>query len=137
MQRMRIKLATWSGLVIYPFLLHVNALDSGAGIAPPILVREYRPEITVQLEQGGHIVGRVVNAGYEIVMEFGLNIDGPDGILWYKWCHSQDGSFRLDNLPPGDYWITVEGDGPEVAAKLVSIDVGQTAVVEVVLEKKV
>ena len=123
--------------IIYPFLLHVNALDSGAGIAPPILVRQYRPEITVQLEQGGHIVGRVVNADYEIVMEFGLNIDGPDGILWYKWCHSQDGSFRLDNLPPGDYWITVEGDGPEVAAKLVSIDVGQTAVVEVVLEKKV
>ena len=122
--------------IIYPFLLHVDALDSGAGIAPPLLVRGYRPEITIQLEQGGHIVGRVVNTANEVVVEFGLDIDGPDGIVAYKWRHSQDGSFRLDNLPPGDYWITVEGDGPEVAAKFVSIEVGQAVIVEVVLEKR-
>lgn len=122
--------------IIYPFLLHVDALDSGAGIAPPILVREYRPEIVVQLEQGGHIVGRVVNTTNEVVVEFGLDINGPDGIVAYKWRHSQDGSFRLDHLPPGDYWITVEGDGPEVATKFVSIEVGQTAIVDVVLKER-
>lgn len=122
---------------IYPFLLHINALDSGAGISLPLPVKEYQPEITVQLEQGGHILGRVVNADYEVVVEFRLSIKGPDGIAIHTKRHSQDGSFRLDHLPPGDYRIAVVGEGVSRGgvAKLVSIEVGQTAVVEMVFKK--
>lgn len=121
---------------IYPFLLHVNALDSAAGISIPILVREYQPEITVQLEQGGQILGRVANADSEVVVKFHLSIRGPDGIVATTSRHSRDGSFRLVNLPPGDYRIGVTGTevAPGRAVKFVSVEVGQTAIVEVVLE---
>lgn len=124
---------------VYPFLLHVDALDSGAGIALPILVSEYRPEITVQLDQGGHIFGRVVDTDYGIVTRFHLSLRGPDGIGVTTRRHAQDGSFRLDHLPPGDYRITVQAQGSSRgrASETVSIEIGQTAIVEMVLAKSI
>jgi hypothetical protein len=65
-----------------------------------------------------------------------VNVGNPTGAVHSSAPSSEDGSFRLSDLPPGDYRITVETDeGYFAVVSPVTLEAGKVRSVEMALKK--
>src|SRR5690348_3458069 len=84
----------------------------------------------VAQERGGSIVGTVTDAGHYVLPGARIEIDpkGPTSVS------DQQGRFAIQNVPPGDYTLTISYVGLLPYSARLTISSGQTERVDAVLQ---
>ena len=95
----------------YPFQIFADALDQNLGMSEVVTVERYQTEIRLQITGGGELHGSVTDAQGQPVTSFILVFDFPGLGSINRSIRSEEGAFRLVNLPQGSMTVRVRARG--------------------------
>ncbi|MEA2413958.1 MAG: large repetitive protein [Thermoanaerobaculia bacterium] len=108
---------TITGLNAGPAVLTAHSIDGNLS-SPPVTVTAPAKDVTITIPRGARIEGRVLDrATQQPVTDFAMSLPsrsqrtydfGPHG---EKTIHADDGSYAIDNVPPGAVDLTVRATG--------------------------
>jgi hypothetical protein len=117
----------------YPFRIFADALDRNLGVTEVVTVERYQPEIRLEITAGGELQGSVADADGLPVKSFTLILNPPGLGSIYQRIHSEEGFFRLVDLPQGRMIVKVRAPGFEDILRPVLIQPAESLRVEITL----
>ncbi len=117
----------------YPFQVFADGLEQNLGVTEVVTVAEFQPEIRLHIPPGGNLHGSVADREGAPVKAFSVTVDHHGLSPFGRQFHSEDGSFRLADLPEGRLVVKVRAPGFEETQRPLLIHLGETLGVEVTL----
>jgi large repetitive protein len=109
---------TLTGLAAGPAVLTAHSLDGNLS-SPPVTVTAPAKDVTITIPRGARIEGRVLDrATQQPVTDFAVSLPARSQRPFVaatahdeKPIHADDGSYAIDNVPPGAVDLTVRASG--------------------------
>jgi protocatechuate 3,4-dioxygenase beta subunit len=108
---------TLTGLAAGPAVLTAHSIDGNLS-SPPVTVTAPAKDVTLTIPRGARIEGRVLDrATQQPVADFAVSLPSRSqrtydfGPREEKTIHADDGSYAIDNVPPGAVDLTVRASG--------------------------
>jgi hypothetical protein len=108
---------TLTGLAAGPAVLTAHSIDGNLS-SPPVTVTAPAKDVTITIPRGARIEGRVLDhATQQPVTDFSVSLParGPRQFAGQapqeKTLHADDGSYAIDNVPPGAVNLTARAAG--------------------------
>ncbi|MBV9185547.1 MAG: carboxypeptidase regulatory-like domain-containing protein [Acidobacteria bacterium] len=115
---------TLNGLAAGPAVLTAHSIDGNLS-SPPVTVTAPAKDVTITIPRGARIEGRVLDrATQQPVTDFAVSLPARSQRPFVattardeKPIHADDGSYAIDNVPPGAVDLTVRANGYVTGAR--------------------